>query len=58
MSPFLTLWTYVQSRIAEREEGLVAVEYAVLGGLIVVILGTATVAFGTKLGLKFDAIIP
>ena len=57
----LQLITYLQTRTvrsSELEDGLVAVEYAVLGGLIVVILGTVAAAFGTKLGLKFDAILP
>ena len=59
----LSLYTNVQSRIAQRtqeqsEDGLVAVEYAVLGGLIVVILGTVAAAFGTKLGTKFSALLP
>ena len=58
MSPFLTLWTYLQSRTAEREEGLVAVEDAVLGGAIVLIIIGVAAAFGTKLGLKFDALLP
>ena len=58
MSPFLTLWTYLQSRTAEREEGLVAVEYAVLGGAIVLIIIGVAATFGTKLGTKFNAILP
>ena len=58
MSPFLTLWTYLQSRTAEREEGLVAVEYAVLGGAIVLIIIGIAATFGTKLGIKFDALLP
>ena len=44
-------------RAARDERGLTAVEYAVLGGLIVAALATVTDTFESELGAAFDGII-
>ena len=60
MLSFLTLWAYLQNlqtRSLDREDGLVAIEYVVLGALIVGILGVATVVFRTDLIARFDTLL-
>lgn len=44
-------------RVARDEEGLTAVEYAVLGGLIVTALGAAASAFSADLLAAFGGLI-
>jgi Flp pilus assembly pilin Flp len=68
MSSFLSVWTYLQLRTTEayeqlkenqkNEKGLVAIEYVVLGGLVVGALVTLFILFGPKLQGKFDALLP
>ena len=60
MPSFLTLWAYLQNlqtRASDREDGLVAIEYVVLGALVVAIIGAATIIFRTDLIAKFDALL-
>ena len=40
-----------------NDEGLVSIEYVVLGGLVVAALTTAFVVFGPKLQTAFDNLI-
>ena len=58
----LSLMTYIQSRMpvrTEDEDGLVAVEYALLGGVVAaIIIGLAATGFGPKLTAKFGGLIP
>jgi len=44
-------------RAARDEEGLTAVEYAVLGGLVVAAIGTAVAGFATDLTTAFGGLI-
>jgi pilus assembly protein Flp/PilA len=44
-------------RVARDEEGLTAVEYAVLGGLIVAAIGAAVTAFAADLSAAFAILI-
>lgn len=46
------------ARLATDKRGLTAVEYAVLGGIIVTAITAATLGFETELTSKFGAIIP
>lgn len=46
------------ARLATDERGLTAVEYAVLGGIIVAGLVTIGGAFTTELGTAFGDLIP
>ena len=57
MAPFLTLWTYLQSRTARREDGVVAVEYVILAGLVIVAVTAVFVVFGPALTAKFSALL-
>ncbi|WP_404476292.1 Flp family type IVb pilin [Novosphingobium sp. BL-52-GroH] len=45
-------------RLRSDERGLTAVEYAVLGGIIVGALGIIGAAFTTELGTAFGNLIP
>lgn len=45
-------------RLRSDERGLTAVEYAVLGGIIVGALGIIGAAFTTELGTTFGNLIP
>ena len=64
MAPFLTLYTFLQSgftsveaRIASREEkGAVAIEYALLAGLIALVIVAAVTNVGTSLATLFGKI--
>ena len=60
MPSFLTLWVYLQNvqTPTKNEDGLVAVEYAVLGGIIVGIIVFVMIAFRLALIDKFAAILP
>jgi pilus assembly protein Flp/PilA len=46
------------ARLASDERGLTAVEYAVLGGLVVAAITAAMTGFNTELSSKFGALIP
>ena len=57
MEAFLTLWSYFQARTAAaREDGLVAIEYVVLGALAVTLIGAGFTIFAGELTDKFKAI--
>ena len=57
MSPILTLFAYVQSRVqTRREQGSVAIEYALLATLIAMVIIAAVTGVGTRLITKFNAI--
>lgn len=57
MEAFLTLWSYLQTRTAAaREDGLVAIEYVVLGALAVTLIGAGFTLFAGELSAKFAAI--
>ena len=60
MPSFLTLWVYLQNleTRTKNEDGLVAVEYAVLGGIIVGIIVFVMIAFRTAMIAKFAALLP
>jgi Flp pilus assembly pilin Flp len=64
MSPFLTLWSYLQIKTDEfkestkREDGVVAVEYVILAAAIILVVGAAVVAFGGPLKTKFQNLVP
>ncbi len=59
MEAFMTLWTYLQTRTtAAREDGMVAIEYVVLGALVVAGIGVGFALFATDLSAKFGAIFP
>lgn len=60
MEAILTLWSYFQARAAEvrEEDGLVAIEYVVLGALAVTLVGAGFVIFADDLKIKFGAIFP
>jgi pilus assembly protein Flp/PilA len=45
------------ARLAADERGLTAVEYAVLGAIVVGVIAVAGAAFGTELSDKFASII-
>ena len=55
---FLTLWTYLQSRTAEREDGVVAVEYVILAAAIIAAVAAAVLAFKPKLVTAFTNLLP
>ena len=55
MSPLLTLWVYMHSRTAMREEGVVALEYVILAAAVIAVLGIGFVAFVGKISDKFSA---
>ncbi len=46
------------SRLAADERGLTAVEYAVLGGIVVTAIGLAGASFSTELQSAFADLIP
>jgi pilus assembly protein Flp/PilA len=46
------------ARLAADERGLTAVEYAVLGAIVVGVIAVAGVSFGSELTDKFAEIIP
>ena len=57
MEAFMSLWTYFQARTAAaREDGLVAIEYVVLGALAVTLIGAGFVLFSGQLSAKFTGI--
>lgn len=60
MSPFLSLYCYLETRVhqldAQREEGAVAIEYALLATLIAIAIILAVTGVGTRLIAKFNAI--
>ena len=58
MSPFLTLWTDLQSRTARREDGVVAVEYVILAGLAIAAVTAVFLVFGPKLATAFTNLVP
>jgi Flp pilus assembly pilin Flp len=68
MSPFLTLWSYLQIKTTDayeqikanekNEQGLVAIEYVILGGLIVAALIAILVVFRTTLQARFNGLLP
>lgn len=61
MLSFLTLWVHLQNfetRVADREDGVVSVEYAVLGAALVIAIGAAMVAFKPKLVTEFTNLLP
>lgn len=45
-------------RLMNDERGLTAVEYAVLGAIVVGVVGTAGRAFGVELSAAFAGLIP
>jgi Flp pilus assembly pilin Flp len=67
MTGFLSLWTYLQIKTTDayeqikanqkNEQGVVAIEYVILGGLIVAALAAVFVVFGPKLTAKFDSLL-
>jgi Flp pilus assembly pilin Flp len=67
MSPFLTLWTYLQIKTTDayeqikanekNEQGVVAIEYVILGGLVVAALAAIFLVFEPKLIAKFNALL-
>jgi Flp pilus assembly pilin Flp len=56
MSALSTTWTLLRAHIHEREDGLVAIEYVILGALCAALIGTGMVLFMDELNLKFQAI--
>lgn len=56
MSPVLIIWAFLRARIAEREDGLVAIEYVILGALCAALIGAGMVLFMDELSLKFQGI--
>ena len=56
LSPLLTIWAYLRARTAQREDGLVAIEYVVLGALVAALIGSGMILFMDELSLKFQAI--
>ena len=57
MSAFLTLYTYVQTRIATREEkGAAAVEYGLLVALIAAVIVVIVGTLGGKVNDAFTSI--
>jgi Flp pilus assembly pilin Flp len=58
MEAFMTLWSYLQTRAAavREEDGLVAIEYVVLGALAVTLIGAGFTLFAGELSAKFQAI--
>lgn len=59
MSPFLSLFTYIESRIrTQKEQGAVAIEYALLATFIAMAILAAVTGVGTRLITKFNAILP
>ncbi len=57
MSALLTSWTHVKARAtAAREDGMVAIEYVILGALFVAGIGAGMIVFLDDLSLKFQAI--
>jgi len=47
----------ILARLRSDERGLTAVEYAVLGGIVVGVLATAGVTFSTALGNAFTGLL-
>ena len=59
MEALMTLWSYLQARTAAaREDGIVAIEYVVLGALAVTLIGAGFVLFAGELSTKFTNIFP
>ena len=57
MSPFLSLYTYIQSRIATREEkGAAAVEYGLLVALIAAVIVVIVGTLGGKVNTAFTTV--
>ena len=56
----MTLWSYLQNRAAavRKEDGLVAIEYVVLGALAVTLIGAGFTLFAGELSTKFQGIFP
>ena len=55
MSPFLTLLTYLQSRTAKREDGVVALEYVILAAAVIAVIGIGFGFFAKNISDKFKA---
>jgi pilus assembly protein Flp/PilA len=47
----------ILARLRSDERGLTAVEYAVLGGIVVGVLATAGATFSTALGTAFTSLL-
>lgn len=57
MSPFLSLYTYIQSRIATREEkGAAAVEYGLLVALIAAVIVGVVTTLGGQVKTAFTTV--
>ncbi|WP_403022562.1 Flp family type IVb pilin [Salinibacterium sp. GXW1014] len=54
----LTLQSFVDDRLGRDERGASAVEYAILIGVIVVVVAAALWAFGDQLSTFFTGILP
>ena len=48
---------YTTEEVAANEEGVVAIEYVIVAGAIVVALATIWTAFGTQLTAKLNTIV-
>ncbi len=57
MEAFMTLWNYLQTRIEEREDGLVALEYVILGAIVVALIGAGMTLFATDVKNAFAALL-
>jgi Flp pilus assembly pilin Flp len=57
MSFFWTARTYLQSCIAKRQNGLVAIEYVILAGLAVAAIIAAFAIFGVALQTRYDTLL-
>ena len=56
MSPLMTLLQIAKSRVAEKQSGAVAIEYALLGALIALAIVLAVTGVGTALIALFTAV--
>ena len=57
MSPFLSLYVHIQSRIATREEkGAAAVEYGLLVALIAAVIVAVVATLGTQVKAAFTTV--
>lgn len=54
----VTVWAYLQSRITEREDGVVALEYVVLAAAIILAVTAGFAIFGPKLTAAFGGLLP
>ena len=57
MPSLLTIWAHSRaSTSTDREDGLVAIEYVILGALVAALIGSGLILFMDELSLQFQAI--